>query len=784
MGMVSRVSHFPDRLLVLMALIVMVAMMLLSINFPPTGNIWLPGVAFGVLLIFTSTFKAPLSGGVVSLMPMTLAAAFLSLGLLPAGWLALGGALISGVISQRFAASLGMPELASPREALVRISMDITRQTTSLLAAGVIYLMLGGEEAPVTSGALITLPYLAFWLAYLALNYVLSSLFQGIRGVSGFKQYLKALPSIFIYEGSPMIFAPLVAATFTRLGWQAFLFVALAVAAAALVMRNLTLSRQRLARQLAELDSLQAVGQALSSTLDLKAVLYAVYQQVVRLMPAETFYVALYDDENDEITFPLVVENGEIVQWASQRSGQGLMQYLYHQRTTQNRREQTDLLRRTFGVSRSQKPVTSWLGAPIMVGNRVMGLISVQSHSAFNLYDISHEELLNAIAAQAALGIQNAHLYSQTDQALARRVQELDSILNTVREGIMLLDLSYRVVALNRALVDFVGVAANNLLGASLAFSRQEQVSAFLNAIGYSPVELQAECQYIVEKDNAVKKTVVTLQGEKPLQVERTLAPVRDRWGVVTGWLLVFRDMSEELALQQLREDMTHMLVHDLRAPLAVLQGSLSSIPNFLEAGKLDTVSKLTDVSQRGVQRLLSLVSDILDIARLENGNMPLNPSWVDVPRLLSETAEQIAPLADQVKVELIVSAPAELPRLYVDAALIGRTLNNLVDNALKFTPAGGRVTLWSALPSSASEGLLWIGVSDSGPGIPPEKQEMLFEKFQQLSTPGARRAGSGLGLHYCKLAVEAHGGKIWVESQPEQGSTFVIQLPLEAVRS
>lgn len=779
--MATRVPRFPDRFLVLMALIVLLALVLLTINFPPARNLWLPALVFGGLIIFSNTFRAPLSGGVVSLMPMTLAAAFFSLGLLPTGWLAYCGAVVSGVICQRYARALGMPELASSREALIRTATDATRQTTSLLAAGVIYLMLGGEEPLLTTGALLTIPFLGFWLAYLAMNYVLSSLFQGIRGMSGFRQYLKVLPSIFIYEGSPMIFAPLVALVYTRLGWGSFVFAVLAVAAAALVMRNLAISRQRLARQLAELDSLQAVGQALSSTLDLKAVLYAVYQQVARIMPVETFYVALYDNENDEITFPLVVENGEIVQWSSQRSGKGLVEHLVNNRVTQSRREQTDVLRRAFGVSRSHQPVTSWLGAPIMVGDRLMGMISVQSHSAFNLYDASHEEMLNAIAAQAALGIQNAHLYTQTDQALTRRVQELDSILNTVREGIMLLDLSYRVVAINRALVDFLGVAANNILGVSLAFSRQEQVGLFLSAIGYSPVGLQAECQYIVEKDNAFKKTIVTLEGEKQLQVERTLAAVRDRWGVATGWLLVFRDLSEELALQQLQEDMTHMLVHDLRAPLAVLQGSLSSIPNFLEQGKLDVVQKLTDVSQRGVQRLLSLVSDILDIARLESGNLPLNPSWVDVRRLLSEIAEQIAPLANQGQVEILVSAPAGLPRIYVDAALIGRTLSNLVDNALKFTPSGGRVTLWSAPPPDDVGAMLWIGVSDSGPGIPPEKQQLLFEKFQQLNTPGVKRAGSGLGLHYCKLAVEAHGGKIWVESEPEQGSTFVIQLPLES---
>jgi signal transduction histidine kinase len=250
---------------------------------------------------------------------------------------------------------------------------------------------------------------------------------------------------------------------------------------------------------------------------------------------------------------------------------------------------------------------------------------------------------------------------------------------------------------------------------------------------------------------------------------------------VITGWLLVFRDVSEEIALQQLRDDMTHMLVHDLRSPLTVVQSSLTSIPGFLEDGLLDGVARLVEFSQRGVERLLSLVSDILDIARLESGNMPLSLEQADLGQLLSATVEQIAPLARQAEIDIRISCPDDLPPLQIDTSVIRRVLSNLLDNAIKFTPRGGKIEIWSSIGPAGLPGSVWIGVSDTGPGIPPEKQQALFEKYIQLDQPSGRRAGTGLGLHYCKLAVEAHGGKIWVESPAGQGSTFVVQLPAQA---
>ncbi|MGW8249783.1 MAG: ATP-binding protein, partial [Anaerolineales bacterium] len=725
-----------NLLLILMALVVLAGLVQLTSSIPLQVDAWLPSLLFGFLIVFTTTFGAPLTGGVVSLLPMTTAAAFLVMGLVPSGWLAYLGALISVYIRYRFALSLGYPAPLSKNEALTQAASEATLHTVSILASGSIYLILGGDAPLVNLEAQGLLPLLGLGLTYLAMEYVLSSLAMGIQGTAGIKTYLRALPSIVLYEGTPLVFSPLVALVYNRLGLFAFLLFTLAIVLAALVMRNLAISRRRLVRQLNEMDSLHAIGQALISTLDVGTVLQAVYEQLTRIMPVETFFTALYDEETDEVDFPLVVENGEVVAWPAQRGGQDLLQQIVRARSGKVRREQTDVVRRAFGMSRSQRPVTSWLAAPLLSGSKLLGVITVQSHSRFNLYDSSHEEVLDAIAAQAALAIQNAHLYSQTDKALARRVQELDSILNTVQEGILLIDLSYRVIAVNRTLAVFAGIASNDILGASLAFSTRGVVVDFLQAIGYSQVEIQDHCQQIAAREGVIMQSDLVIQGIERRQVQRTLTVVRDRWGVVTGWLIVFRDISEEVALQQLREDMTHMLVHDLRSPLTVVQGSLTSIPGFLESGMLDGVERLVDYSLRGLERVLNLVTDILDIARLESGSMPVKTEPTDIRSLLCGAAEQLVPIASQSEIDIHVTAPDNLPAVNMDSALIGRVLDNLLDNALKFTPKGGSIDLWSFRQPDGAHDHVWIGVSDTGPGIPFEMQHQLFEKFTTMDVP------------------------------------------------
>jgi signal transduction histidine kinase len=172
---------------------------------------------------------------------------------------------------------------------------------------------------------------------------------------------------------------------------------------------------------------------------------------------------------------------------------------------------------------------------------------------------------------------------------------------------------------------------------------------------------------------------------------------------------------------------------------------------------------------------MLELVNAILDIGRMESGQMPLEKSEVSLAELIAGVVESQLPLVAEKGLRLESEVPPDLPPAYADAALIERVLRNLIGNAIKFTSTGDIVRV-AARADMSGEHSIFVSVSDTGPGIPADIRELLFEKFV---TGQQEERGSGLGLAFCKMAVEAHGERIWVESPPGGGTTFTFTLPL-----
>jgi two-component system, NtrC family, sensor histidine kinase KinB len=758
------------------SIVILVALIWLALVTPPALPQLLPALLFGVLIIFTDTFGVRLPAGTAALLPMTTVAAYLVMGLVPTGWITLAGTLVYGLIRLRWAEPLELPRMKDGKAFTTILTANITIHTTSILVGGTVFQLLGGET-PLKSVSLSQiLPLTLLGLTYLVVNHLVISPAIATRGVEALRTYLRSLPNILFYEGGPLVFAPLVALIYSRLGVVQFILFALFLVIASLVTRGLAITSGRLERRVKELDGLQAVGQALSASLNLDTILKAIHTQVAALMPARNFYVALYDLETNEVSFPLAFEDGKRAHWRSRPMGKGLTEHIL---TTHNplliRRDVGATLEK-IGIEQIGRPAASWLGVPILAEGKPIGVVAIQSYSTSEAYDPSHQEILVTIAAQAAVAIQNARLYERTDDALARRVQELDSILRTTGEGILLLDTRWRVLAANRALASFLGITQIELIGQKLDAPQSENAQSLIALIGYTPKSLQDDCQETAGKDTLIKQAIV-VPGPPERYAERTLTPVRDREGEVTGWLLVLRDISEEVKLTQLREDMMHMLVHDLRSPLTVLKGSLDMIESAVDDGKLEDVRFLEQMAQRGSNRMLRMVNELLDISKLESGELPLHPEAIKVETLLRDISTRLRPLAADANITINMLLTPNLPPLYADPKFIDRVLHNLVDNAIKFTLDEGHVKLW-AKPDPDNADTVLLGVTDTGPGIPPEEQHRVFEKFQQTSVTG-RRVGTGLGLPFCKLAIEAHGGEIWVESEVGKGSSFIMRLPV-----
>ena len=235
---------------------------------------------------------------------------------------------------------------------------------------------------------------------------------------------------------------------------------------------------------------------------------------------------------------------------------------------------------------------------------------------------------------------------------------------------------------------------------------------------------------------------------------------------------LLLKSNTELRELQEFRDNMAHILVHDLRQPMTGVMGYLDLIElqdgEKLSGASRGTISKIRASSHR----LIEMINSILDVSKMEAGKLQLAKASCDPVALAREALAYVEPLRRNRSLELL--APDGLPQITVDPVLIVRVIENLLGNAMKFSPADGWIVVKIELDGSS----IRIIVSDSGPGIPPEFHSSIFEKFNQIQA-GPRSMGTGLGLCFCKLEVEAHGGRIGVESEAGKGCAFWFTLPV-----
>ena len=225
-------------------------------------------------------------------------------------------------------------------------------------------------------------------------------------------------------------------------------------------------------------------------------------------------------------------------------------------------------------------------------------------------------------------------------------------------------------------------------------------------------------------------------------------------------------------ACEKLRDDLTHMIIHDLRTPLNAMFLGMDALK---EMGELnEDQQEMLGLTLRGGKTLVGIINDLLDISKMEDGSLPLERREIKAADLIAAAVQQVATLAKEKHLALAIEMEPDSPRFAADEAKLLRTLVNLLGNAIKFTPPGGTVTIAARVDHDGSA--LRFSVSDTGEGIPPEAFGRIFEKFGQVeSRQGGRTVSTGLGLTFCKLAVEAHGGHITVESNPGVGSDFQI---------
>jgi signal transduction histidine kinase len=238
----------------------------------------------------------------------------------------------------------------------------------------------------------------------------------------------------------------------------------------------------------------------------------------------------------------------------------------------------------------------------------------------------------------------------------------------------------------------------------------------------------------------------------------------------------VLQDEKQRLEeLQRLRQETTELIIHDLRNPLSNIVVTFKLLSLMLPEEVLQANREIIEVAQTSAERMQRLVETLLEVSRLDAGEAEFVINPVDLGAMIRDVVHGVS-VIDRKGIDLGVEIPADLPRAQADRDKIERVLTNLMDNALKFTPENGRI-VWKAEKQGE---MMRVSITDSGPGVPPEDRERIFGRFSQAAGEKPRRRGFGLGLAYCRLTMEHHGGRIWVEDgEGGKGSRFVFTLPL-----
>ena len=349
--------------------------------------------------------------------------------------------------------------------------------------------------------------------------------------------------------------------------------------------------------------------------------------------------------------------------------------------------------------------------------------------------------------------------YMQAEMdALARERSRLAGVLDNMADGVIFTDREGRVLLINPAAARLLGAAESG-----------DAVLSFAQLVRHHQlIELWKRCR------ESGREQIDLLQlSHKGLFLQATVTPLRREDG--SGFLVILQDLTRLRHLEKVRQDFVSNVSHELLTPLA----SLKALVDTLRDGILDdpaAAQRFLGRIETEVDALTQMVQELLELSRIESGRVPLRLRPVDVVDVIVPPAERLRPQAVRAGLELTLHVPSGLPFVLADPERVQQVVTNLVHNAIKFTPQGGKVSV----SAEQVQDEVVISVRDTGVGIPSEDVPRIFERFYKADRARSG-GGTGLGLSIAKHIVQGHGGRIWVESREDQGSTFSFSLPIGA---
>jgi PAS domain S-box-containing protein len=529
-------------------------------------------------------------------------------------------------------------------------------------------------------------------------------------------------------------------------------------------------SRTReLEREKERLETLYAVGQELSTSLDVRAVLEKTLQQIARAVGAEHGTILVYDQDTATLS-----NGAQIGDALFEMAEEHAISLAFVPRLIRRAIEERshilvpDTEREAGWTPRDQGDAgpRSLIVSPLTVGPDVRGVLVIAAGAA-HVFDRDQQRLVAASAHQIAQAMNNALLYRR-EQTERTKTQ---AVLQSIADGVIVNDTQDNVIAINSAAEEILNQGQDAVLRQSVwqlfdvfePNGRGDALAA-LTQMTSSPLSWVGR---MVETTLQIGKRIISAH----------MTPVVGANQQPLGAVTALRDITHEVEADRAKSEFVSTVSHELRTPLTSIKG----YSDLLFAGAVgpinDQQKHFLDIIRNNADRLTALINDLLDISRIESGRIKLDIEPQQLDDIVHDVTESLRDAIVEKGLDFEIDVHEDLPQVMGDRTRLVQIVTNLVSNAYKYTDEG-----WIRVSLSQLDGAVRLDVADSGIGISTEDQSKIFERFYRADTPIMEgRGGTGLGLSITKELVELHGGRLWVTSEVGTGSTFTVVLPAAA---
>jgi len=576
-----------------------------------------------------------------------------------------------------------------------------------------------------------------------------------------------------------------------------------------------------------QLDTLNQVSRAVNQILDLDKLLQLIMEKALELLDAEAGSLLLADDGGEALTFEVVLSPV-----GNQLDGiQVAVNDASIVGTVASRREplivkdaQADPRWDTSFDETTGFRTRNLICVPMVSHDRLVGVIELVNKRAPACFSEEDTELLISFAAQGAIAIENARLFTMTDQALAERVQELHTLqlidrqLNATLDFARVMDLTLEhamdSVSAHTGVVGVLNEEGTGLYlvaqrGAPAEYDRYrnevwpiQQGTIGQAARSGQPVLIEntpehSDSKPIVAQTHSQMAVPILYQDEARavigLESPHSNAFAQQDLDFVTRLadhaaiaIENARLYEQAQAANRAKTEFMSVASHELKIPMTSIKGYAKLLTLGAGGDLTDQQTGFLNIISANVDRMDRLVADLLDVSRIEAGRLRLEMGQVDLHAVIDTVIQSVQAQIEAKQLALEIDVPTALPPVWGDQERVIQILNNLVSNAYKYTPDGGEIYIMvNGQTELASSGCLTVSIRDTGVGITPEDQQQLFTKFFRADDPRVRDVpGTGLGLSITKSLVEIHGGEIWFQSEPDRGTTFTFTLPISRAKN